>query len=114
MRPAPVKVLLAAGLALGLAIVPRGAAAQRALVYCPINLDRAGCDTVVAVLAGGSAYPGGVDRGYDGTGGTVDLRSADLFPYSVFVVPPLADDSASQPPAFLPAPRVVAALLPAP
>src|SRR5213592_3472274 len=101
MRPALVKVLLAAGLALGLAIVPRGAAAQRALVYCPINLDRAGCDTVVAVLAGGSAYPGGVDRGYDGTGETVDLRSADLFAYSVFVVPSLADDSTSQPYAFL-------------
>src|SRR5437667_1668395 len=101
MRPALVKVLLAAGLALGLAIVPRGAAAQRALVYCPVNLDRAGCDTVVAVLAGGSAYPGGVDRGYDGTGGTVDLRSADLFAYSVFVVPSLADDSTSQPYALL-------------
>src|SRR6266581_7960048 len=97
MRPALVKVLLAAGLALGLAIVPRGAAAQRALVYCPINLDRAGCDTVVAVLAGSSAYPGGVDRGYDGTGGTVDLRSAELFAYTVFVVPSLADDSTSQP-----------------
>ena len=101
MRPALVKVLLAAGLALGLAVVPGGAAAQRALVYCPINLDRAGCDTVVAVLAGGSAYPGGVDRGYDGTGETVDLRSADLFAYSVFVVPSLADDSTSQPYALL-------------
>src|SRR6266571_3238025 len=101
MRPALVKVLLAAGLALGLAIVPRGAAAQRALVYCPINLDRAGCDTVVAVLAGSSAYPGGVDRGYDGTGETVDLRSADLFAYSVFIMPSLADDSTSQPYAFL-------------
>src|SRR5216117_706334 len=97
MRPALVKVLLAAGLALGLAVVPGGAAAQRALVYCPINLDRAGCDTVVAVLAGPSAYPGGVDRGYDGTGGTVDLQSADLFAYIVFVVPSLADDSTSQP-----------------
>src|SRR5205809_1713038 len=101
MRPALVKVLLAAGLALGLAIVPRGAAAQRALVYCPINLDRAGCDAVVAALAVGGAYPGGVDRGYDGTGETVDLRSADLFAYSVFVVPSLADDSTSQPYAFL-------------
>src|SRR5437016_10522190 len=101
MRPALVKVLLAAGLALGLAVVPGGAAAQRALVYCPINVERAGCDSVVAVRAGGSAYPGGVDRGYDGTGETVDLRSADLFAYSVFVVPSLADDSTSQPYAFL-------------
>src|SRR6184192_775551 len=101
MRPALVKVLLAAGLALGLAVVPGGAAAQRALVYCPINLDRAGCDAIVTALSGGGAYPGGIDRGYDGTGETVDLRSADLFAYSVFVVPSLADDSTSQPYAFL-------------
>src|SRR5438034_6034137 len=101
MRPALVKVLLAAGRALGRAVVRGGAAGQSALVYCPVNLDRAGCDTVVAVLAGGSAYRGGVDRGYDGTGETVDLRSADLFAYSVFVVPSLADDSPGQPYAFL-------------
>src|SRR5437763_2846315 len=101
MRSVLVKVLLTAGLAVGLLVVPGIAAAQRALVYCPINLDRAGCDAIVTALSSGSAYPGGVDRGYDGTGGTVDLRSADLFAYSVFVVPSLADDSTSQPYAFL-------------
>ena len=49
----------------------------------------------------GSGYPGGVDRGYDGSGGTVDIRTVDLFGYSVFVVPSLADDAASQPYGFL-------------
>ncbi len=84
------KVLLLAGLTLGLALVPSVARAQQALVYCPINLDRAGCDAIVAALSAGSGYPGGVDRAYDGTGGTVDLRSADLSAYRVFVVPSLA------------------------
>src|SRR6266498_3034747 len=91
------KVLLLAGLTLGLALVPSVARAQQALVYCPINLDRAGCDAIVAALSAGSGYPGGVDRAYDGTGGTVDLRSADLSAYRVFVVPSLADDAEHQP-----------------
>src|SRR5437763_4374330 len=97
MRSVLVKVLLTAGLALGFLGLPAVARAQKALVYCPINLDRAGCDAIVTALSGGGAYPGGIDRGYDGTGETVDLRSADLFAYSVFVVPSLADDSTSQP-----------------
>src|SRR5437867_4642340 len=97
MRSVPLKVVLTAGLALGLFVLPGAASAQQALVYCPINLDRTGCDALVTALTAGSAYPGGVGRGYDGTGGTVDLRSADLFAYSVFVVPSLADDSTSQP-----------------
>src|SRR6266704_5088530 len=97
MRSVPLKVVLTAGLALGLFVLPGAASAQQALVYCPINLDRTGCDAIVTALSGGSAYPGGVDRGYDGTGGTVDLRSAELFAYTVFVVPSLADDSTSQP-----------------
>src|SRR6266702_1063256 len=101
MRSVPLKVVLTAGLALGLFVLPGAASAQQALVYCPINLDRTGCDAIVTALTAGSAYPGGVDRGYDGTGGTVDLRSADLFAYSVFVVPSLADDSTSQPYALL-------------
>ena len=101
MRSVSLKVLLTAGLALGLFVLPRAASAQQALVYCPINLDRTGCDAIVTALTAGSAYPGGVDRGYDGTGGTVDLRSADLFSYSVFIMPSLADDSTSQPYAFL-------------
>ena len=94
------KVLLKVGLTLGLTVVPVLASAQKALVYCP-NLDRAGCDAVVTALSAGSAYPGGVDRGYDGTSGTVDLRGVDLFAYQVFVVPSLADDATNQPYAFL-------------
>src|SRR5216117_445747 len=97
MRTVLLKLLLTAGLALGFFGLPAVARAQKALVYCPINLDRAGCDAIVTALSGPSAYPGGVDRGYDGTGGTVDLQSADLFAYSVFVVPSLADDSTSRP-----------------
>src|SRR5207247_11223712 len=41
--------------------------------------------------------PNGVDRGYDGTPGTVDLATADLSPYAVFIIPSLADDSVSKP-----------------
>src|SRR5205809_4570992 len=101
MRTVLLKLLLTAGLALGFLGLPAVASAQKALVYCPINLDRAGCDAVVAALSSAGGYPGGIDRGYDGTGETVDLRSADLFAYSVFVVPSLADDSTSQPYALL-------------
>ena len=91
--------LLRAGLVLGLATAPATAFAQKALVYCPPQ-DQTGCTAVVTALTG-SGYPGGVDRAYDGTGGTVDIRTVDLFGYSVFVVPSLADDATSQPYAFL-------------
>src|SRR5436309_14130715 len=97
MRTVLVKVLLTAGLALGLLGFPAVASAQQALVYCPINLDRAGCDAIVTALSSGGAYPGGFDRGYDGHGEPVDLRPADLFAYTVFVVPSLAYNSPSQP-----------------
>src|SRR5439155_23125195 len=97
MRSVPLKVVLTAGLALGLSVLPGAASAQQALVYCPINLDRTGCDAIVTALTAGSAYPGGVGRGYDGTGGTVDVRSAEVFAHTVFVVPSLADDSTNQP-----------------
>ena len=65
------------------------AQAQKALVYCPVGVDAAGCDRVVAALQ--SQFPGGVDRGYDGSGGTIDIRKVDLQHYGVFVVPSLAD-----------------------
>jgi hypothetical protein len=91
--------LLRAGLVLGLAAVPATAFAQKALVYCPPQ-DQTGCNAVVTALTG-SGYPGGVDKAYDGTGGTVDIRTVDLFGYSVFVVPSLADDATSQPYSFL-------------
>ena len=52
---------------------PATANAQKALVYCPVSIDATGCNAIVAALTG-PTYPLGVDRGYDGTGGTVDLK----------------------------------------
>ena len=72
--------------ALALLFGPTPAEAQKALVYCP-TVDVSGCSTIKSALS--SAFPGGVDGGYDGSGGTVDLSSADLFQYSVFIVPSL-------------------------
>ena len=64
--------------------------AQKALVYCPVGVDASGCDRIVNALS--SKFTEGVDRGYDGSAGTVDLSKVDLHHYSVFVVPSLADD----------------------
>ena len=76
--------------------------AQKALVYCPVGIDAAGCNAVVAALAADAArFPGGADAGYDGTQGTVDLASVDLSGYAVFVVPSLADGAGVQPYALL-------------
>ena len=81
-----------------LCFVPVSLAAQKALVYCPVAIDNAGCTSVVDALGADAAlFPGGIDRGYDGAGGTVDLASADLSGYSVFFVPSLADDATAQP-----------------
>ena len=88
-------LLLAAAIGL-LGTAPRAASAQKALVYCPVNVDATGCTAIVNALTG-PMYPLGVDKGYDGTNGTVDLKTVDLFSYSVFVVPSLADGSSSQP-----------------
>jgi VCBS repeat-containing protein len=78
--------------------LPVSLQAQKALVYCPVAIDNAGCSAVVDALgADATLFPGGVDRGYDGAGGTVDLASADLSAYSVFFVPSLADDATAQP-----------------
>src|SRR4029434_5194316 len=92
-------VMLAAVIGL-LGTRPATANAQKALVYCPVSVDATGCNVIITALTG-PAYPLGVDRGYDGTGGTVDLKAVDLFSYSVFVVPSLADDSTSRPYALL-------------
>src|SRR5215210_4488077 len=85
--------------ALALAMLTPSVHAQKALVYCPVGVDAAGCDRVVSALQ--TKFPGGVDRGYDGTGGTVDLRKADLQHYGVFVVPSLADAGDRKPYALL-------------
>src|ERR1043165_9681355 len=98
--------LLRAGLLLGLTTIPAVAFAQKALVYCP-TADQSGCNVIVNALSSGGGYPGGVDRAYDGTDGTLDLRTLDHSVYSVFVVPSLADDATTQPYALLRDPAVV-------
>ena len=85
--------------ALALAASTNVAHAQKALVYCPVSIDASGCGRIVDALA--SRFPDGVERGYDGTSGTVDLRKADLQHYAVFVVPSLADNDATKPYALL-------------
>jgi hypothetical protein len=87
--------------ALGVVCLPTVSSAQKAIVYCPPS-DVTGCDNVVAALAATSGpFASGVDRGYDGTAGTLDLATVDLSQYSAFVVPSLSDDSSSSPYALL-------------
>src|SRR3989441_13231446 len=84
--------------ALGVAVYAVALPPGKALVYCPVAIDSIGCDNVVAALAGPNGpFPNGGDRGYDGTAGTVDLATAELSPYAVFIIPSLADDSVSKP-----------------
>ncbi|AHG88819.1 hypothetical protein J421_1282 [Gemmatirosa kalamazoonensis] len=70
------------------------ASTGKALVYCPPS-DATGCGAIVAALSG--TFPVGVERGYDGSAGTVDLASADLSRYALFVIPSLADGGAARP-----------------
>ena len=71
-------------------------------MYCPVGIDASGCNAIVTALdASPSPFPGGADGGYDGSQGTVDLASADLSGYAVFVVPSLADGAGMQPYALL-------------
>ena len=84
---------------LAAALRPAPAAAQKALVYCPVTIDGTGCNRIVDALV--NRFPDGVDRGYDGSNGTIDLHKADLQHYSVVVVPSLADNDKSQPYALL-------------
>src|SRR3954469_18372481 len=106
MRSFLQRAALVFGAVLGVFAMPAAVRAQKALVYCPVTVDATGCTNIVNALTG-PAYPLGVDRGYDGTGGTVDLKTVDLFTYSVFVVPSLADGATSQPYAKLRDPEVV-------
>src|SRR5205814_6942803 len=89
--------------ALILFFAPTLAEAQKALVYCPA-VDQSGCMTVKTALT--SAFPGGVDTGDDGTNGTVDLKTVDLFQYAVFFVPSLAESDSTTPYALLRDPAV--------
>jgi hypothetical protein len=79
-----------------LVLAPARAEAQKALVYCPVGIDATGCNAIVATLSSSTLFPDGVDAGYDGSGGTVDL-AGDLSGYAVFVVPSLADGADVQP-----------------
>ena len=85
-----------------LVAAPAALHAQKALVYCPVGIDATGCNAIVTALnASPTSFPDGVDGGYDGTQGTVDLATADLSAYTVFVVPSLADGPDVQPYALL-------------
>jgi len=84
---------------LALALSATAAHAQKALVYCPVGVDASGCDRIVSALQ--PKFTGGVDRGFDGSSGTLDLEKIDLQHYAVFVVPSLADDDTKQPYAVL-------------
>src|SRR2546422_7835370 len=93
---------VAAAAALGVAVHALAAKPDKALVYCPVGIDAIGCSRIVVALSGSDGpFPGGVDRGYDGTAGTVDLGAADLSSYAVFIIPSLADDPNSKPYDFL-------------
>src|SRR3989441_301233 len=82
----------------GLGLAPSVLSAQRALVYCPVGIDPTGCTTLVQALGdSGGPFLERVDMGYDGTAGTIDLASADLSPYAVFIVPALADNADAKP-----------------
>src|SRR5947199_272017 len=82
----------------GLGLGPSVLSAQRALVYCPVGIDPTGCTTLVQSLGdSGGPFAQRVDMGYDGTDGTIDLASADLSPYAVFIVPALADNADPKP-----------------
>ncbi|MES2522979.1 MAG: YDG domain-containing protein, partial [Gemmatimonadota bacterium] len=98
MRTFP--TLSAVLVAASLLLLPGATQAQKALVYCPPT-DNATCATLVTTLSATGGYPGGVDRAYDGTAGSVDLKTADLFPYTVFFVPSLSDGEAGTPYALL-------------
>jgi opacity protein-like surface antigen len=100
LRAAPVRfVSLGVAATLALVATPSLARAHKALVYCPIGIDVAGCTNLVAALQ--PVFPSGVDRGYDGSGGTVDLRTADLWSYSVIAIPSLATSGGATPYAVL-------------
>src|SRR5207245_10132789 len=73
--------------ALGVAVYAVAVTPQKALVYCPVAIDSIGCHNVVAALLGPNGpFPNGVDRGYEGSAGAVDVATADLSPYSVFII----------------------------
>src|SRR4026208_837373 len=106
MRSRFVSAARAALMVVALSTTVESASAQgngQALVYCPVGVDDAACNAIVNALA--PLYLGGVDKGYDGSGGTINLATADLGVYSVFVVPSLADGANAAPSGTRPPPR---------
>src|SRR5256712_111036 len=82
----------------GLGTEPSIVSDQGALVYCPVGIGPTDCTTIVQALGdSGGPFAQRVDMGYDGTDGTIDLASADLSPYAVFIVPALADNADTKP-----------------
>src|SRR5213594_3996228 len=82
----------------GRGLGPSVLSAQKALVYCPVGIDPTGCTTLVQALGdSGGPFAQRVDMGYDGTDGTIDLATADLSSYAVFIVPALADNADTKP-----------------
>src|SRR2546427_8876016 len=81
---------VASAAALGAAVHALAANPDKALVYCPVAIDSAGCDQIVATLSGPDGpFPGGVDRGYDGTaGGRGPGAPPPGSPPSLFFFPP--------------------------
>jgi uncharacterized repeat protein (TIGR01451 family) len=97
LRTLPLRVAAVAA-SIATAALPSALNAQKALVYCPVGIDAAGCNTIVAAITADAArFPDGADGAYDGTQGTVDLATVDFTPYAVFVVPSLADGPDAQP-----------------
>src|SRR5688500_9637235 len=88
------QVMRLAAVLAGLLTVPSLASSERPLVYCPVGSDETCCSAVVNAL-------GEADRAFDGSMGTVDLRTADLGGYTVLVIPSLADDGTNHPYALL-------------
>ena len=81
--------------------VPAAGAEGAGLLPRRHRCRRVQCDRRRARRPIAAPFPGGVDAGYDGTQGTVDLATADLSGYAVFVVPSLADGAGTQPYALL-------------
>src|SRR2546425_7017181 len=89
---------VASAAALGAAVHALAANPDKALVYCPVAIDSAGCDQIVATLSGPDGpFPGGVDRGYDGTAGGPGLGAPPPRPLPGFLFSPPPDDPRNKP-----------------
>src|SRR2546427_9669387 len=90
---------VASAAALGAAVHALAANPDKALVYCPVAIDSAGGDQIVATLSGpGGPFPGGVDRGDDGTAGAGGPGTPAPRPPPVLLISPPPAPSPTQPP----------------